>query len=66
MPCRIISNLKAFHSSRHFRKATKYVLLFKEKQVNPLKIKAHYNTVDFFAYVGGLLGLFAGFSALSM
>jgi Amiloride-sensitive sodium channel len=55
-----------FYNSRLFRKTTKYFLKFREKRANPLRKKAQYATVDFFAFVGGLLGLFAGFSALSL
>jgi Amiloride-sensitive sodium channel len=52
--------------SRNYKKLSKYFVRFKEQQVNILKKMAQYTTVDFVAFVGGLFGLFAGFSALSL
>lgn len=42
-----------------------FKVLFKETHYNQLIRKKQFNEVDFLSFVGGLLGLFAGFSALS-
>lgn len=39
---------------------------FGEVKYNPLVKKQQFNEVDFFSYFGGLLGLFAGISVLSI
>ncbi|CAG9811153.1 unnamed protein product [Chironomus riparius] len=41
-------------------------LQYKENVFNQLIRKKQFNELDFLSYVGGILGLFAGFSALSM
>lgn len=38
---------------------------YKSDEVNQQVRKKQFNMLDFFSYVGGILGLFAGFSALS-
>ena len=39
---------------------------FGEVKYNPLVKKQQFNEIDFFSYFGGLLGLFAGISVLSI
>jgi hypothetical protein len=38
---------------------------YKKDALNQLVRKKHFNELDFLSYVGGILGLLAGFSALS-
>ena len=42
-----------------------FQLLYKGNELNQLIRKKQFNLVDFMSFVGGILGLFAGFSALS-
>lgn len=39
---------------------------FGEVKYNPLVKKQQFNEIDFFSYFGGLLGLFAGISVISI
>ncbi|KAG5667482.1 hypothetical protein PVAND_015462 [Polypedilum vanderplanki] len=41
------------------------ILNYKSMQITEIKRKLQFNEIDFLSFVGGLLGLFAGFSALS-
>jgi hypothetical protein len=41
-------------------------ILFKDELFYPLIRKLHYTGVEIFSFVGGLLGLFLGFSVLSL
>lgn len=42
-----------------------FQLQYKNSEVNQLIRKKQFTAVDFLSFVGGILGLFAGFSALS-
>jgi hypothetical protein len=44
----------------------KALIKFQEVRYNPLVKKQQFNELDFFSYFGGLLGLFAGISVLSI
>jgi Amiloride-sensitive sodium channel len=45
---------------------TDLLLRFKESEFYPLFRRRHFTEIDIFSFVGGLLGLFLGFSVLSM
>ncbi|CAG9812250.1 unnamed protein product [Chironomus riparius] len=52
-------------NSGHLRETLGFQLQYKTNEINQQVRKKQFNWLDFFSYVGGILGLFAGFSALS-
>jgi len=61
----IDSNVNAISEHRISMHESKFEVKFKTKDVNLLLKKKNFSVSKFVSFAGGLLGLFAGFSALS-
>jgi len=61
----IDSDVDTISVYRSFMRLSNFEIKFKAKDFHPLVRKKNFSILDFISFAGGLLGLLAGFSALS-